>query len=206
MIAHNTRPRNPSSLYLFIIFGVVLLTAAFIFVRLSASLQDNTISAAKPKLQTYQSSRYGFSIGYPHNWQVFSAPTGGNVFTFSSFALQTQVGGAGLSGQSTTTAAVPSQFSKIDVVAYDVTAGTTAQNLESQSTGFVMEGAVTDIAVDGQDAIKIDEPLSNQLVMGNESSLNYTSIFVTKGTRGFIIAGYAEPSLFNQIISSFHFN
>lgn len=201
MIAHNTRSRSSSSLYVFVIFGLILLSVAFVFTRLAVSTSDTTTSIAKPNLQTYQNTRYGFSMGYPHDWQVMTAPNDGNVFTFSSFAPQTATGGTG-----TIASNVPSEFSKVDVVAYDIDNGTTAQNLENQSTGFVMEGQVTNIAVDGQDAIKIDEPLSSQLVHGNESSLNYTSIFVTKGTHGFIIAGFAEPSVFNQIISSFHFN
>ena len=200
MIAHSTRTRNSSSLFLFLLLGLSLLTVAVIWARLT-SLNPN--SPAKFDFQTYSNSKYHFVVSYPQNWQLQTATGEANIVTLSSFPVQSIAAGGSLHN-----ASLPLNMSKIDILAYDVEVGTTAQNLLEAQTGAVaaMQSSTSSFQFDGQKAIKVSVPTAPNLLDGNESNLTYTSIYVTNGTHGFIIAGYAAPALFDQIINSFHVN
>ncbi len=200
MIAHTTRTRSSSSLFLFLLLGLSLLTIAVIWARL-VSLNSN--SSTKPDFQTYSNSKYHFAVSYPQNWQLQTASDEANIVTLSSFAMQSAADGGSLHH-----ARLPLNMSKIDILAYEVEAGTTAPNLLEMQTGAVaaMQASTSSFQLDGQTALKVAVPTAPNLLDGNESNLTYTSIYVTNGTHGFIIAGYAAPALFDQIINSFHVN
>jgi len=158
------------------------------------------------QFRTYTNNHYGYTIAYPTSWKVIDQP-GEEVFTAASaITSNDERGGTNFSqrklldGAATPTATF--NFSKVDVVAYDLDAAMSSHDFLMAKTTTAPEGAITDLKVAGQDAVKV-EVQPGQVLENHQDSVTYTSIFVTNGKRGFIIAGFAAPSVFNHIIESF---
>jgi hypothetical protein len=203
MVAHNFKPRSSANIQLGVIVGLVLLIGVLLALR-TINLNQKVNTGGSSNFQLYQNSRYHFSIMVPQNWQVQTATTDAGIVTLSSYQMQIQ--GAG--GNMFSSSALPLSMSKIDIMMYDVDAGTTAQDLMSMQTGAINaeQANLNTLSLDGQAALKMSVPTAANLLEGNESSATYTTLYVTKGNHGYIIAGYAEPAIFDQIVNSAKFN
>lgn len=207
MIAQNsaTKTRTISSFYLFAGLAVILVVLAVILAGAFSPVTSSSTSTQN-QFRTYTNNHYGYTIAYPTSWKVIDQP-GDEVFTAaSSVTSNDERGGTNFSQrkllEGVTTPTVAFNFSKVDVVAYDLDSQMSAHDFLLAKTTTAPEGAITDLKVAGQDAVKV-EVQPGQVLENHQDVVTYTSVFVTSGKRGFIIAGFASPSVFNHIIESF---
>jgi hypothetical protein len=208
MVAHNFKPRSSANnIQLGVIVGLVLLIGVLLTLRTISFNQKNqkVDTGGSSSFQLYQNSRYHFSIRFPQNWQVQTATTDADIVTLSSYQMQIQGAGGNMLLNNSV---LPLAMSKIDIMMYDVDAGTTAQDLMSMQTGAVNaeQANLNTWNLGGQAALKMSVPTAANLLEGNESSATYTTLYITKGNHGYIIAGYAEPAIFDQIVNSAKFD
>jgi hypothetical protein len=203
MVAHNFKPRGSANIQLGVIVGLVFLIGVLLALR-TINLNQKVNTGGSSSFQLYQNSRYHFSIKVPQSWQVQTAATDADIVTLSSYQMQMQGAGGNIFNSS----ALPLSMSKIDIMMYDVDAGTTAQDLMSMQTGAINaeQANLNSLNLDGQAALKMSVPTAANLLEGNESSATYTTLYITKGNHGYIIAGYAAPTIFDQIVNSAKFD
>lgn len=207
MIAQNsaTKTRTISSSYLFVGLAAFLMILAAVIAGAFSPVTSSSTSTQN-QFRTYTNNHYGYTIAYPTSWKVIDQP-GDEVFTAaSSVTSNDERGGTNFSQRklldSASTPAAVFNFSKVDVVAFDLDSEMSAHDFLLAKTTTSPEGAITDLKVAGRDAVKV-EVQPGQVLENHQDVATYTSVFVTSGKRGYIIAGFAAPSVFNHIIDSF---
>lgn len=207
MLVHNTRTNH-----FYISTPTLWLITAFL-VAFAAVYTGVFNSAAAPATtghyQTFYSPHYGYSIDYPADWQIVDQ-TGLGVFSATSKQQQQPVtpdqGGTNFSQRRLLDdESIPAAgFSKIDVIADELEGPMSAQDYMLAKVGATPQGQVTTLKIGGQDAVRID--VQGSAVLDNHTDTTvYSNFYVTNGNYGYIIAGFASPSVLNHIINSLTF-
>jgi hypothetical protein len=203
MLVNNAKTRGTvSGFYPLLSIALLLLILAFMLVFwFNAAKTSADVGAS---FSVYRSETNRFSISYPTDWQIGAGNEQAGVTTIaSSLAKNTQEGGL-IDPRSyrTTPSSTMNNFSKIDVLSFTVDEGTTAREfLNSRSKPGII-GQSSEIKVDGTTAIRLDVDMAE--AAGNHTvSKIYTSIYITKGNHGYIIAGFANSDVLEKIIASF---
>lgn len=206
MLVHNTRTNH-----FYISTPTLWLITAFL-VAFAAVYTGVFNSTAAPvvtgQYQTFYSPNYGYSIQYPSDWQVVDQ-TGMGVFSATSKQqFKPDQGGTNFSQRKmlNSAEAVPGAgFSKIDVIADELESTMSVQDYVQAKVGATPQGKVTNLKIGGQDAVRID--VQGSAVLDNHTdSTVYSNFYVTNGHYGYIIAGFASPSVLNHVISSLTFD
>lgn len=208
MLVQNTRTGhfNISNRSLLLVLAASFLVVAAYYAGIFNSAQPTT--AAATLYQTHYSPHYGYSIEYPADWTVVDQ-SGMGVFSATS-RQQTRVqGGNNFSQRQLMNPAeetVPAAgFSKIDVVVYELDGQLSAQDFMLAKAGVMPQGKVSEIKAGGQDAFRID--VSSSAALANHTdNTTYTNVYVTYGKYGYILAGFASPTVLNHIIGSLTFD
>ncbi len=207
MLAHksvsHSRSRTISSFYLFMALAALLIMLALALPGAFKTTSDTP--TVENNFKTYSNSRYGYSIAYPINWQIVDQ-AGQGVFTAASSIAQDQQGGTNFSQrqllQASATASPIYNFSKVDVVAYDLESELSAHDFLLAKSSMAPEGRLTDVKVAGRDALKL-QVQPGAVLENHQDGVLYTTVFVTSGKHGYIIAGFAAASVFDHILESF---
>lgn len=209
MLVHQTRTRhlNISSFSLFLALAVALILLAALFNGVFKSEQTTTTFTSR--YQTFHSPHYGYSIAYPADWLIVDQ-TGQGVFTATSKQQpRPEQGGTNFSQRKLLNPAeetVPATgFSKIDVIAYELETDLSAQDFLLAKVGPRPQGKISQLQLDGKNAVRIDVQPSTALDNHTDTT-TYSNVYITNGRYGYIIAGFASPAVFNHIINSFHFD
>lgn len=208
MLVHNTRSRhlNISNFPLFL----ALVTCLAVLAALNTGIfNSQSVTPTANRYQTFYSPHYGYSIAYPADWEIVDQ-TGHGVFTATSKRQPNPVqGGTNFSNQlllNPVEETVPAfGFSKIDVIAYELEDALTSQEFLLAKVGTVLQGKLTSLTLAGKEAVRIDVRSSAVLENHTDTTV-YSSLYVTNGRYGYIIAGFASPTVFNHIINSLHFD
>ncbi len=202
MLIHGVKSRNSFPTLYFVIFTFFALTALFLFVvNPFGNSSDNAASSSS--YSVYRSQQNRFVISYPTSWQISGGNEEAGVTTISSNVAPTTQEGGLIDPRGYRANQTPAdRFSKIDVLSFEVSAGTTALEFLTSRTNVALIGDASKITVDGVPAIRLDVD-TGQVLKNHTVSNVYTSVYLTKGNRGYIIAGFAHPEVLNQIINSF---
>ncbi len=202
MVTYKVKSRGGfPALFFFLIFAMMVMAVLF-FIRVGAASTDqiNGLTA----YTVYQSTINRFSIEYPSSWQIGAGNEEAGVTTIASKTSQIdQAGGLIDPRKYRETDAPPvMNFSKIDVMSFDVANGTSALDFLMSRNRFGVTGEATKMTINGVDAIRVDVDVAK--VLSNHTVSNpYTSVFLTKGNKGYIIAGFAPADTLNRILNSF---
>ncbi|MEI7556459.1 PsbP-related protein [Candidatus Chlorohelix sp.] len=204
MIVQQVRTHKTyAGFYLLNLLALALLALAVLILfffntsRISADTSDNYVE--------FRNELNHFSISFPANWQVNVENEKAGVTTITS-ALPVDVQEGGLidprlyhdnSGNN-----LMQNFSKIDVLSYAVESGTNARDFLTARTSYGTSGNLTELTIDGVTALRLDVNMAGATA-GHEMSKIYTSVYLTKNNRGYIIAGFASPNIFSNIVNSF---
>jgi len=208
MIAHKpvSPTRTVSSFYLFLALALAMVLMALALSGVFTPAQSATISA-ETQFQTYRNTQYNYSIAYPANWQVIDQSKFG-VFTAASTIVNNEErGGTNFSQRKLldgtyTQVAIPN-FSKIDVLAFDLDSEMSVSDFLMAKSTTTPEGSLTSLKVAGHDALKIEVQPGQILENHLDNVTTYISVFVTNGKRGYIISGSATTAVFDRILNSF---
>jgi hypothetical protein len=165
---------------------------------------DQGISSSNG-FSNYHNDTFHYSISYPSNWKVVPVVPGTSVTTISSMVTEPEQSGGRFSLKSirrTPGAVSANNFSKIDIVAYELEQPITARELISVTSSTPVDGAISKLQVAGQDALLV-QVQTGEFASQREENLLYRTVFVTKGNVGFVIGGFAETEVFNRILQSF---
>jgi hypothetical protein len=208
LLVQHTRARhlNISNFSLFLALAVALLLLAALYTGIF-NVQPPTTST--DRYQTFYSPHYGYSIAYPTDWQIVDQ-TGQGVFSATSKQQpQPDQGGTNFSQRKLLTPAEETApaagFSKIDVIAYELDTNLGAQDFMLARVGPMPQGKLSQLQLDGKDAVRIDV-VSSAVLDNHLDSTTYSNVYITNGHYGYIIAGFASPSVFNHIINSLRFD
>ncbi|NWJ47785.1 MAG: hypothetical protein HXX08_18180 [Chloroflexi bacterium] len=204
MIVQQVRTHKTySGFYLLSLLALALLALAVLILfffntsRTSADTSGNYVE--------FRNDLNHFSISYPANWQVNAGNEKAGVTTITSM-LPVDVQEGGLIDPNRyrqNTGVDPMQnFSKIDVLSYAVESGANVRDFVTAHAPYGTTGNFTEETVDGVTALRLDVNMA-EATAGHEMSKIYTSVYLTKGNRGYIIAGFASPDTFSKIVSSF---
>ncbi|MBN9393240.1 MAG: hypothetical protein J0I20_34730 [Chloroflexi bacterium] len=206
MLVHNTRTNHfyISTPTLWLITAFLVAFAAVY----TGVFNSSAAPAATNRYQTFYSPHYNYSIDYPADWQVVDQ-TGLGVFSATSKQQQPvkpDQGGTNFSQRKMLNdESVPAAgFSKIDVIADELESPLSAQDYMLAKVGTTPQGKVTTLKIGGQDAVRIDVQSSAVLDNHTDNTI-YSNFYVTNGNYGYIIAGFASPSVLNHIINSLTF-
>jgi hypothetical protein len=208
VLVHNTRTNHfyisTPTLWLITAFLV-----AFAAVYTGVFNSSAAAPAATNHYQTFYSPHYGYSIDYPADWQIVDQ-TGLGVFSATSKQQQPvkpDQGGTNFSQRKLLDEeSVPAAgFSKIDVIADELEGPLSAQDYMLAKVGGAPQGKLTALKIGGQDAVRVDVQSSAALANHTDSTV-YSNFYVTKGNYGYIIAGFASPSVLNRMINSLTFD
>jgi len=202
MLIHGVKSRNSFPALYIVLFTFFVLTAVAILVVHPFGTSGDSSGAAS-SYAIYRSQQNHFLISYPTNWQVSGGNEEAGVTTIASnVAPSTQEGGL-IDPRSYRVSQTPAdKFSKIDVLSFEVSSGTTALEFLTSRTNVGLIGEASKITVDSVSAIRLDVDTGEVLKNHTVSNI-YTSVYLTKGNRGYIIAGFAPPEVLDQIINSF---
>ncbi len=198
MTIHKISLRNQTipTIFLFVALAAVLFGSALtlVLVNLLTGHAGGPVSVEnKTSFLTYRNPDFNYQISYPSDWKVLEKQNG--VFTVASSATAPEVAQGGSQGLNL-------NLSKIDVIAYELDSNLSAQDFMLSQTSNT-NGQASTIMVGGYKAVKMETQLAEALDNHTDNMI-YTSVFVTVGNHGFIIAGFAPASQFNQILDSFH--
>lgn len=165
-------------------------------------------SSTAERYQTFYSPHYGYSIQYPAGWQV-ADQTGMGVFSATSKQeTRDEQGGTNFSQRkllNPTEIAPAAGFSKIDVVADELESEMSAQDYLLARLGPMPQGKITTLTIGGKAAVRIDVQSAAVLDNHTDNTTVYSNFYVTNGHYGYIVAGFASPSVLDHIINSFSF-
>lgn len=209
MLVHKTRPRSGIStgVQLYILGGLgaafILITALNLFKSTPAAMTGN-----EPFL-TYSNSDFHYSLSYPSDWKVVPGGANSGVTTIASRVTSPDSTGAHYSvkgiNQSQKPASSNQDFSKVDIIPFELEEPMTAQQfLQAKSSGAV-EGRISPVKITGLDALMV-EVQTAESPASHQENIVYKSVFVTSGNFGYIIAGFADPDTFDHIVKSFQAN
>jgi len=181
-----------------------MLIFALILPRLLTDWQQVTASSAS--YTTYQNETFGYSISYPSKWQMVPPIPNSNVATIASTIAQPEMAGGRYSikslTQPTPTAMGANNFSKLDIVTYELEEPMSAIEFLATRSSTTVDGKILPLKIAGQDGLLVEVQTAEALAQ-REENLIYKSVFVTKGNYGFIIAGFADADTFDHILQSF---
>lgn len=204
MLAHKTSHRNgtQSGVYLFLLISLALIVAILAMSHLSFG--SSQASAGSDGFSNYHNDAFRYSVSYPSKWQVVPSVPDSNVTTIASSISSPETAGGRYSEKSLKNPVVvgPNNFSKIDIVAYELEEPMSAVEFLSTRSKGAIDGRIVPTNVAGQNALLVEVHTAEALAQ-REENLLYKSIFVTKGNYGYIIAGFADTETFNHILSSF---
>jgi len=203
MLIDNTRTRkNASSFIFFAGISAFLLATALIIQQFIPESFENTSEANN--FSEYRSETNRFSISYPATWRLVPGNEKAGVTTISSY-VESSTQNSGLinpiSFQTPPSLAL-NHFNKIDVLHYDVAAGTSPMAFLTSRSNAGIVGKSREILVAGVVAIRLDLDMS-ETTTAHVLSRTYTSVYLTRETDGYIIAGFASPEILDRIIKSF---
>ncbi len=200
----NVRHKVVPSIYLFVGLAVLLLLAALaLFISNQSGSQPAT--SGESGYKTYRNQTQGYSISLPADWQTVEQNEQGVLSASAPFTKpDDNQGGTNFSRKKLldgTTATVAPTFSKVDVVAYNLESALTAREFLLAKSNFAPDAKITSLTVGGKDAVRVE--VQTAKTMNYTEEMIYTSVYITSGNRGYIIAGYGSTALFNHIIGSF---
>ncbi len=204
MLAHKTRPRSNAFSGAFLV-SLVAIAVVLVALALPKVLTFANENGSTNGFSTYHSDTFRYSVTYPANWKVAPTVAGTDVTTISSVLVDPEQAGGrySLRSLSRTPVSISNRnFSKLDIVAYSLEAPMTARELLSTRSSTSIDGRISSLQVAGQNALMV-EVQTGEMLSQREENLIYKTVFVTKGNTGFIIAGFAEPEVFNRILQSF---
>ena len=178
MLIHKSSARNtlvPSSYLLFGLTGIFLIGALSLAITnfLTPRSDASAAFSAPADFQTYRDSQYNFSIAYPTGWQVTEQTEG-------MLSL-----------------AAPTTGGQVDVIAYDLDSEMSARSFALSKSASAQDSTFTDLKVGGYDAVAL------QAQSASTSASPYSSVYLTVGKHGYVIAGSASAQQFSQILNSF---
>jgi len=206
MLAHKTGPRNGTfSGISFLVIGALAL-AGLVLVAPRLTNGSPSVTASSDSFSSYHNNDFNYSISYPSNWKVAPVVPNTNVTTIASQLAQPEQAGGRYSikslNRSNPTTVGANNFSKIDVVTYELEDNLSAFDFLAAKSKGAVDGNISNIKIAGQDALLLEVQTAQALAQ-REENLLYKSVFVTKGNHGFIIAGFADADTFNRILQSF---
>lgn len=211
MLAHKPNLRNTISptLYLFLALAAILVVGAVVlpafFNASTSSIKPAANTPAQSSFQTYRSSSFGFAISYPAGWQVVDEKDKGVFSATSNLVKPDSQGGTNFSRrkllEGTAITAAPS-FSKIDVISFPLEAEMSVEDFLLAKSNTAPQGEITNIKVAGKDAIRVAVQ-TGQALPHHSDNQTYTSVFLTHGKTGYIVAGFASADVLEQILTSF---
>ncbi len=208
MLVQHTRARhlNISSFSLFLALAVTLILLAALCTGVFNVPQPATSSG---RYQTFYSPHSSYSIAYPANWQIVDQTAQGVFSATSKQQPLPDQGGTNFSQRKLLNPVEETTpvggFSKIDVVAYELESNITAEDFLLARVGPMPQGKISQLQLAGKDAVRID--VQSSVVLENHTDTTiYSNVYITNGHYGYIIAGFASPTVFNHIINSLQFD
>lgn len=209
MLAHKTGPRNNTFSGISFLILIALVVALFVVVVPRLNGGSTTATASSDSFTSYHNSDLHYSLSYPSNWQVAPVVPNTTVTTIASQIAQPEQAGGRYSikslNRNNPTTVSANNFSKIDVVTYELEENLSAFDFLAAKSKGAVDGNISNIKVAGQDALLLEVQTAQALAQ-REENLLYKSVFVTKGNYGYIIAGFADADTFNRILQSFQFD
>ncbi|HEX2910236.1 MAG TPA: hypothetical protein VH186_05465 [Chloroflexia bacterium] len=206
MIAHKSSIGRSNYINFILAVSVGLLGVALL-AFISGGFTSHESSSSPSKTQTFRNPVFHYSLSFPAEWKVVDQGSAG-VFSAASSTVfaDEQQGGTNFSLRKLSGSATPPatavNFNKVDVVAYPLETEMTAGEFLMAKSGIAPDGSINNIKVAGKDAIKV-EVLRGQAGEVGAENLTYTTVYLTNGTIGYIIAGFGKPSVFSDILASF---
>ncbi len=209
MLTHKTRMRGTTSTNFYFFVALALLVCIILVWNKGTILVTGQAVPTLASYQLYTNPEYGYSFSYPQDWQVVDQSNKAVVSIATTLKEKNSAGGTNFSRRKLVDQplqAVPSNgLSKLDVLAYELESPLTSQEFMLAKSSVAPEGVITQLTIAGLKAVRVDSSTALVLQHTNEN-VNYSSIFLSSGKTGYIIAGYASPQDLNAILQSFQIN
>jgi len=205
MLVHKTRPHNGISSGVFLFLLIILAVASVILALVRLLPSSTQITGSSDAYMTYHNEQSHYSLNYPSGWKVIAPVPDSPVTTFASSVAQPESAGGRYNARSisyTPTPVSANNFSKIDVIYYELDGPMDVTDFMLSKTSSPIDGKISNIKVGGMDALLVEVHTAEALAQ-REENLIYKSVFVTKGNYGFIVAGFASIDTFDSILQSF---
>jgi hypothetical protein len=210
MLVHKTKSRQTTKgvalpgFSLFAIIAIILMLIALALPRFYTSEPQTGKNPSEAPFAVFRDEENRFSIGYPLNWHVTPNQQGTGVLTIiSKPGDKIDVGGGNFSVGQVNSAPTPlTDFSKIDILTYEIVDGITPYQLMRGKSVFAPSVNYQAVKIGGYDAVRVDVD-SLDTVTGQYYVKSYTSVFLIAGERGYMIGGFADEVTFNRILQSF---
>jgi hypothetical protein len=210
MLVHKSKTRQKTrgvalpGFSLFAVVTMLLLLVALALPRFYTSEQQTFKNPSEAPFAVFRDEENRFSISYPIAWHVSPNQQGTGVLSIISKPGD-KINAEGGNFSISQINAVPTpmtDFSKIDVITYEILPGTTPQQLMYGRSVFSPSVNFQEFKVGGYDAVRIDVD-SLDTTTGQYYVKSYTSVFLIAGERGYMIGGFADEITFNRILQSF---
>lgn len=187
---------------------MLLLTALSVsIVSVGFNLPSKLFISAAPtgSLQTFRNEQLKYSLDIPANWKIVDQNQFGVMSATSPYTGQPVTEGGldnrHLAFTGALTATPANGFSKIDVIVHELESPVDPSEFMRVMAVDPRSDRISEIEVAGLKAIKVEVGTGGAL--HDNQNINYINVFITTPTHGYIIAGFAQPAVFDAIISSF---